>query len=108
VEVSLDIFNAFNTMSWDPIRRALEFHDIPPYAYMGDPNLSGLLVGQMARVQELEWDPCAEGCRGVPQGSILGLTCGTSGTMSCLGRFFFLQAARSSVADETVVLAARD
>jgi len=29
--VSLDIANAFNTLPWESIRRALGYHRVPPY-----------------------------------------------------------------------------
>jgi len=33
--VSLNISNAFNTLPWDYIGRAFQYHNVPPYLYRG-------------------------------------------------------------------------
>lgn len=68
--VSLDVVNAFNSILWDRIGRALEFHRVPDYlqgvvrAFLRDRSIvytgrGGRMMGRTV-------------CRGVPQGSVLG------------------------------------
>lgn len=68
--VSLDIANAFNTLSWDTIGRALDHHGVPAYLtaiiadYFRERKI--LYVDRTGRVRE-RMLMC-----GVPQGSVLG------------------------------------
>ena len=68
--VSLDVVNAFNSIPWDRICRALEFHRVPTYlrsvvrAFLWDRSIvynvrGGGMIGRAVY-------------RGVPQGSVLG------------------------------------
>lgn len=70
IGVALDITNAFNSLPWDRIGRALETHRVPLYlrrivkSYLMDRSLvfqdsTGMRVTRAV-------------CRGVPQGSVLG------------------------------------
>ncbi|CAK1597372.1 unnamed protein product [Parnassius mnemosyne] len=68
--VSLDIVNAFNSLPWDAIKRALAHHQVPPYLqgiigdYLRDRYI--LYMGQDGRKIRREIK------RGVPQGSVMG------------------------------------
>jgi hypothetical protein len=68
--VSLDIANAFNSLPWERIGEALEFHRVPPYllgvvrAYLR--NRCILYTGRGGEVIKRTVR------RGVPQGSVLG------------------------------------
>lgn len=68
--VSLDIANAFNTLPWNAVKRALRYHEIPTYLiaivedYFKDRKI--LYTDKRGRVCERELS-----C-GVPQGSVLG------------------------------------
>jgi len=70
VAVSLDIANAFNTLPWECVRRALEYHRVPPYMQevIGD-YLRGRFVTCRGRysVPFRRETHC-----GVPQGLVLG------------------------------------
>lgn len=69
--VSLDIANAFNSLLWEQVRRALQHHRVPPYLaaaigdYFRDRKL--MYVDRDAITRERGMS-----C-GVPQGSVLGL-----------------------------------
>lgn len=71
VGVSLDIKNAFNTLPWESIRGALEYHQVPAYIrdvvgdYLGNRNIH--YIGRYGTVNRRKTN------RGVPQGSVLGL-----------------------------------
>ncbi|XP_025161759.1 uncharacterized protein LOC112590178 [Harpegnathos saltator] len=68
--VSLDIRNAFNTLPWPEIGRALVHHGVPAYlrrilsAYFGARDLAFPMEGGVQGRRTME--------RGVPQGSVLG------------------------------------
>ncbi|KMQ82623.1 reverse transcriptase, partial [Lasius niger] len=68
--ISLDISNAFNTLPWECIRRALEFHRVPPYIrkVVGD-YLKDRCITYLGRYKV---PYRRETNRGVPQGSVLG------------------------------------
>ncbi|CAK1599169.1 unnamed protein product [Parnassius mnemosyne] len=68
--ISVDIVNAFNSLPWDAIRRALAHHHVPPYlqGIIGDYLRDGYIpyMGQDGRKIRREIK------RGVPQGSVMG------------------------------------
>ncbi|XP_052753692.1 uncharacterized protein LOC128201268 [Galleria mellonella] len=75
--VSLNIKNAFNTLPFAVIRKALEYHKVPPYlrdiigAYLEDREIFCVGRNGMAVQRDVQ--------RGVPQGVVLGaLLAGTS------------------------------
>jgi len=70
VGVSLDISNAFNTLPWDRIGRALRHHGVPPYLRRV---LRAYLSDQWLEYRDSNQVPVQRGVyRGVPQGSVLG------------------------------------
>jgi len=76
VEVSLDITNAFNTLPWDRVGRALEEHEIPPYLR----RIPGLSVGGWSMGTKRA-PPCSGMCTaGFRRGRYSARICGTSST----------------------------
>jgi len=68
--VSLDISNAFNTLPWDRIGRALQHHGVPLYLRR---ILRGYFAGRSLEYRGEDGAPIErEVRRGVPQGSVLG------------------------------------
>jgi len=70
VGVALDISNAFNSLPWDRIGRALQKHRVPPYLRRV---LRVYLSGRWLEYRDQNQVPTERGVyRGVPQGSVLG------------------------------------
>jgi len=70
VGVGLDISNAFNSLPWDRIGRALEYHRVPPYLRRV---LRAYLSGRWLEYRDHNQVPVERGVyRGVSQGSVLG------------------------------------
>jgi len=70
VGVALDISNAFNTLPWDRIGRALRHHRVPPYLRRV---LRAYLSDRWLEYRDSNQVPVQRGVyRGVPQGSVLG------------------------------------
>jgi len=70
VGVLLDISNAFNSLPWDRIGRALTIHRVPPYLRRV---LRDYLSGRWLEYRDFNQVPVERGVyRGVPQGSVLG------------------------------------
>jgi len=70
VGVSLDISNAFNSLPWDCIKGALQYHGVPPYLRR---ILRAYLSDRWLEYRDNDMVPVARGVyRGVPQGSVLG------------------------------------
>ena len=67
--MSLDIANAFNTVSWAVIERALVFHRVPLYLRR---LIWDYLRGQVVSFVGRDGEGAAAVHRGVPQGSVLG------------------------------------
>jgi len=70
VGVALDISNAFNSLPWDRIGRALQRHRVPPYLRR---ILRAYLSDRWLEYRDHNRLPVQRGVyRGVPQGSVLG------------------------------------
>jgi len=70
VGISLDISNAFNSLPWDRIGRALQRHGVPPYLRRV---LRAYLSDRWLEYRDHNMVPVSRGVyRGVPQGSVLG------------------------------------
>jgi len=101
--VSLDISNAFNSLPWDRIGRALE-GSLPIYDASFGPTyrIDGSIAG--TTIWSLLPGLCTAGFR---RDQSWAPTCGTSGTMLCSEKFSFPQAATSFVT-RTIIAAGRD
>ncbi|KMQ86470.1 reverse transcriptase [Lasius niger] len=101
--VSLDIANAFNSLPWECIGRALEYHRVPPYMreVIGD-YLRDRAVSYRARYGvPMRRDMCC----GVPQGSVLGPVLWNLGYNSVLRGALLTGLGVVCYADDTLVMA---
>ncbi|KMQ91279.1 reverse transcriptase [Lasius niger] len=104
--ISLDIANAFNTLPWECIRRALEFHRVPPYIrkVVGD-YLKDRCITYLGRYKT---PYRRETNRRIPQGSVLGPLLWNLGYDWVLRGALLTGLSVVCVADDTLVMARGD
>lgn len=102
--ISLDIANAFNSLPWCHIKRALDRHAIPTYLKKV---IENYLSDRWIRFRNREGDICQRNiCRGVPQRSVLGPLLWNLGYNSVLTEVTLPQhCAVICYADDTLILA---
>jgi len=101
--MSLDIANAFNSLSWECIGRALEYHRVPPYMREV---ISDYLRDRAAayRARSVRRDMCC----GVPQGSVLGPILWNLGYNAVFRGALLMGLSVVCYADDTLVMARGD